>query len=808
MAALELLSDAASRAPIVLIVEDAHWLDRPSSDALAFVGRRVESDPIVLLAAIRDGYEDSPLDSGLPELRLDRLGDRAAAELLGSHIPDLAPAVRERVLNEAAGNPLALLELPLALGSRGREGEMVLPINLPLTTRLEQAFASRAAELPSVTRGVLLVAALDDGDVLAEILSAAEIVSGVAQTVDALVPAIEAQLVEVDGHTLRFRHPLVRSAISQASSVAERHAAHAALAEVLGHDPDRRVWHRAAAALGTDPEVAAELEQAAVRAQKRGAGVLAVGAFERAAELTDEPARRGALLLRAAGSANELGRSELVMRLLREADSLELAPHDRARWTWLLATYNRQGAGDPSRIHILVETAARMFAERDTDLALELLSLAAFRCYWANPGDEARQEVLLAADRIGSGSSDPRLLLVQAYAAPIERGSVVIDRLVRALPSTDPDAFYSLGMAAHVVGAFDRAETLLGRSIARLREQGRLGLLAQVLIARAWAATQLGQLGAARTAADEGARLAGETGQPVFRAGAQAVAAMVAALHGEQTVVEELTDEAERFAVPVSATAVLTLVQSARGWSALGQGRHAHAYDQLRRLFDPGDPAYHHILRCWALGDLAEAAAHSDRRDEARGVLQELEAMARQTPSPWLHVGILYARPLLAAEGDAEQLFRAALGTDMTRWPQYRARLQLAFGEWLRRRRRTAESRAPLRAARDAFDALGFGPWGERARQELRASGESSRRRTPDMLDELTAQELQIVQMAAAGLSNREIGQRLYLSHRTVETHLYRVFPKLGVTSRAQLPGVLVTEAGESASAAADDGSQ
>ncbi|HEY2200462.1 MAG TPA: AAA family ATPase, partial [Solirubrobacteraceae bacterium] len=418
MAALELLSDAASRAPIVLIVEDAHWLDRPSSDALAFVGRRVESDPIVLLAAIRDGYEDSPLDSGLPELRLDRLGDRAAAELLGSHIPDLAPAVRERVLNEAAGNPLALLELPLALGSRGREGEMVLPINLPLTTRLEQAFASRAAELPSVTRGVLLVAALDDGDVLAEILSAAEIVSGVAQTVDALVPAIEAQLVEVDGHTLRFRHPLVRSAISQASSVAERHAAHAALAEVLGHDPDRRVWHRAAAALGTDPEVAAELEQAAVRAQKRGAGVLAVGAFERAAELTDEPARRGALLLRAAGSANELGRSELVMRLLREADSLELAPHDRARWTWLLATYNRQGAGDPSRIHILVETAARMFAERDTDLALELLSLAAFRCYWANPGDEARQEVLLAADRIGSGSSDQRLLLVQAYAAP------------------------------------------------------------------------------------------------------------------------------------------------------------------------------------------------------------------------------------------------------------------------------------------------------------------------------------------------------------------------------------------------------
>jgi DNA-binding CsgD family transcriptional regulator len=196
-------------------------------------------------------------------------------------------------------------------------------------------------------------------------------------------------------------------------------------------------------------------------------------------------------------------------------------------------------------------------------------------------------------------------------------------------------------------------------------------------------------------------------------------------------------------------------------------------------------------MRCWALGDLAEAAAHSDHRDEGRAVLGELEPVARQTRFPLLRVGLLYARPLLADEGDAEPLFRAALGTDMARWPLYRARLQLAFGEWLRRQRRTAESRAPLRAARDAFDALGVVPWGERARQELRASGESSRRRTPDRLDELTPQELQIAQMAAAGLSNREIGQRLYLSHKTVETHLYHVFPKLGVTSRVHLPDVL-----------------
>jgi DNA-binding CsgD family transcriptional regulator len=790
MAALELLSDAAARAPIMLVVEDAHWLDRPSSDALAFVGRRVGSDPIILLATIREGYDSALLDAGLAELQLDPLADRPARELLDAHFPDLVPAVRERLLDEAAGNPLALLELPLALGSRGREGA-VLPVNLPLTTRLEQAFASRAAELPSATRTLLRVAAVDDGDVLAEVLCAAEIVHGVSLTVEALVPAIEAQLVEVDGHTIRFRHPLVRSAIVQAANVAERHAAHTAFAEVLAHDPDRRVWHRAAAALGTNPEVAAELEQAARRAQRRGAIVTAVAAFERAAALTAEPARRGALLLRAAELSVELGRSELVIRLSREADSLELGSHDRARSMWL-GEASRQGvAGDPARVRELVETAERMLTDGDTDLALGLLSAVALRFWSADPGKQARREVLLAADRIGVGSRDPRLVLIQAFAAPIERGSAVIDQLASAASATDPDAFYLLGTAAQAVGAFDQSSPLLATSATRLREQGRLGLLTRVLVGRAGAATRLGDWRVAAAAAAEGARLAGETNQPLWEAAALAVAATAAALRGEQTAVEDLTAEAERIALPAGATIVLAVVQFAQGWLALGNGRHADAYDHLRRLFDPGDPAYHHMMRCWALGDLAEAAAHSDHQDEARAVMRELEPLARQTPSPGLHLALLYARPLLADSQDAEPLFRAALATEMTRWPLYRARLQLAFGEWLRRQRRTADSRAPLRTARDAFDALGVGPWAERARQELRASGESSRRRTLDTLDDLTPQELQIAQMAAGGLSNREIGQRLYLSHKTVETHLYHVFPKLGVTSRAQLPDAL-----------------
>jgi DNA-binding CsgD family transcriptional regulator/tetratricopeptide (TPR) repeat protein len=791
LAALELLSEAAARAPVALIVEDAQWLDRPSADALAFVGRRVESDPIVLLAAIREGYESSLLEAGLPEVQLEGLDDRHARELLDAYFPDLPPAVRERLLDEAQGHPLALLELPVALGSSARAGEVVLPTRLPLSAHLEHAFASRAAELPSATRMLLRIAAVDDDGVLAEVMRAAEIACGVGPTVEDLVPAARAQLIEVDGPRVRFRHPLVRSAIYQTASVAERHAAHAALAEVLADEPDRRVWHRAAAAVGMDPAVTSELEETAQHAQRRGDITTAVAAFERAAALTADPVRRGALLLRAGEAASELGRSEMVKRLLREADSFELGPHERARAMWLGDAFREGPAGDSARVHALVETARRMAADGDTDLALNLLSAAAFRCFWANLGEDAAQEVLDAADQIGVASDHPRLLQIQAYAAPIERGAVVIGHLASSIPPADPDVLYLLGTAACLVGEFDQSCSLLGASAARLREQGRLRLLAQVLETRAWSAILIDEFGVAVPAAEEARRLAAETAQPLSQAVALIAQATLAALRGEHGVVVELTAEAERVGLPVRAAGVLALVQYARGLSALGQGRHADAYDQLRRLYEPGDPAHHRLFLCFAIGDLAEAAARSDHRDRARAIMRQLEPVARESSSPWLDVAMLYARALLADDQDAGAVFEDALARDLTSWPLARARLQLSFGEWLRRQRRSLESRGPLRAARDAFEALGVGPWAERARQELRASGESSRRRTPDKLDELTAQELQIVQMAAGGLSNREIGQRLYLSHRTVESHLYRVFPKLGVSSRAQLAGVL-----------------
>jgi ATP/maltotriose-dependent transcriptional regulator MalT len=342
-----------------------------------------------------------------------------------------------------------------------------------------------------------------------------------------------------------------------------------------------------------------------------------------------------------------------------------------------------------------------------------------------------------------------------------------------------------------LVGAFDIAETLSAASVAGLRAQGRLGLLARALGAQAWSAAHLVDLQVAVPVAEEASRLARETSQPFLYGIVRATEATLAALRGEQDRAQALAAEAEQVGLPVGARPVLATVQIARGTAALADGRFAEAYAHLRRMHDPADPCHQIALRCYALAELVDAAVHSGHGDGVRHIVRDMEAVVIHSASPSLHAGLRLAHALLADDADAEPLFEAALTAGLTRWPYVRARAQLAYGEWLRRRRRTAESRPVLRAARDIFDALGTAPWSERARQELRASGEASDSRAPEVIDRLTPQELQIVQMAVDGLTNREIGERLYLSHRTVSSHLHRVFPKLGVTSRAALGAVV-----------------
>jgi len=748
-----------------------------------------------MLVAIRDGYE-SPLDAvGLQELRVDRLDEASAADLLDAHNPDLHAAVRTRLLEEAEGNPLALVELPAALKTDDIAATMH-PAMLPLSARLERAFSARASELPDSARTALLVAAADDQGLLSEVMAATSIVAGTEHADAVLAPAIDAGLVKLEMPYLRFHHPLVRSAIYQSASISERGAAHAALAEVLAHDPDRRAWHLAAAATGPDEEAALELEKAAARAQRRGATATAAAALESAARLSDDPARRGSRLLRAAELAFELGRLDIVLPLFQEAERLELAPLERGRMTWIREMMDPRSLGDVARVRSLIDTADRAREEGDTDLALNLLWLAAARCWWTDPGKEARDSIVAAAERAGSLDSDARLVVILAFSAPLDRGRVVIDHLANAASDSGRDALSSglLGGAATMIGAFDIAARFNAESVAGLRAQGRLNTLVRVLFHHAWSSFNLADWTVATAAAEEVSRLAEETRQPDLAAGAQVVQSMLAAVRGETEVAEGLATEVERTVRSRGTGFMLALAQIARGLTSLSGGLHDEAYGHLIRLFDHADPAYHPFVCGWGMADLAEAAVLSGNREAARALLAEQQPIADQAPSTWLHMAVQYARPLLAEDEDAEPLFKSALGAGMSRWPLYWARLQLAFGMWLRRQRRAGESRVSLRAARDAFDALGALPWGERARQELRAAGEMSRRPSPGALDYLSPQELQVALMAAEGMTNRQIGQQLYLSHRTVSTHLYRIFQKLGITARSQLPNALSTQ--------------
>jgi ATP/maltotriose-dependent transcriptional regulator MalT len=387
------------------------------------------------------------------------------------------------------------------------------------------------------------------------------------------------------------------------------------------------------------------------------------------------------------------------------------------------------------------------------------------------------------------------LTAILALAAPAERATAVLERIERfpLEAGGDPGAILLIGEAASAVGDFDRSEVCVSAAAAGLRAQGQLGLLTRVLTISAFNAFYLGGWQDGCTAADEAARLARETRLPGWAISADLSRATLDAVRGKEESAEAFAAKAEAVLVQAGMTPMLALVQQARGVADLAGGRHADAYGQLRRVFDPTDVAYHPIVRCWLIGELAEAAAHSGQQDDARALVAELERVAAETGFPYLGAALAYARPLLAEDDEAERLFENGLKSDLAAWPFLRARLLLAYGAWLRRRRRVADSRVPLRAAREAFDALGAGPWGERARQELRASGIASRRRIPETRDQLTPQELQIAGLAGEGLSNREIGQQLYISHRTVAYHLRGIFPKLGVTSRSQLHAAVLS---------------
>ncbi len=413
-------------------------------------------------------------------------------------------------------------------------------------------------------------------------------------------------------------------------------------------------------------------------------------------------------------------------------------------------------------------------------------------------------EAIWVLERSAQLTTDPakrgrRQLLAAEHAFGLGRADLV-DRLLTRVAGTSLSRLDQARMAwlreifndgVHAIGDLVRAADFLSRAETKLRQHGRLGLLSQVLNMQVLDNLELGDWDRAVSCAEEAKRLAHETGQPLFDTGSLSLHAMIVALRGDNEQAQSMASEVERAAGSRRLNSLLCCVQLIRGFGLISAGQHTEAYEALCRVFDPADPSFHLADRYHCVMFLAEAAVHAGRVREAREVIAGLEAEAATTPAPTLHRQLSYARPVLADDGEAEDLFTEALRADLIRWPWLRARLELAYGRWLRRQRRVTQARLPLRSAQITFDLIGARSWAEQARSELRAAGERIQAQEPNAQDVLSAQELQIARLAAEGLSNRAIGERLYLSHRTVGTHLYRIFPKLEITSRAQLAGRL-----------------
>jgi DNA-binding CsgD family transcriptional regulator len=779
LATLGLLTETEAKRPLLFLVEDAQWLDGPSSEVLVFVARRLELEPVIVLCAVREGIASLVGESGLAELHLDGLDEASSRALLELTAPNLPSDLEARILDEAAGNPLALIELPVAAASLDGAAS---PDALPLPTRLEQAFAARLSGLDSDTRRLLLLAALEDGE-LPEL----------DRDPAAWAPAVAAVLGTVDHGTFRFRHPLIRSAVVQAATPQERRQAHAAHARAFQNDPDRAVWHRAALAVaGPDEEVAKDLEAAAERARLRGGRDVALAALERAAELSVDRGLRALRLFRAGELAYELGRSTDSARLLRAAQQLGLPPQERALASFHVEVLEPTWSG-AATVRSFAGIAQELAEAGHDDQALQTLSAIALRAHWENLDQETRRDVAQIAEQLAGAPDEPARLATLALFDPVGQGAEILRRVMHMAPLdvADPEGQFNVGQAASAVWADNLALPFLRAASAGYRADGRLGQLAQTLVFEAWAELRQGAARVAITAAAEAVQLAEETRRVAVVAG-QLAEAIAAVEMGTDEPAEQLIGAAEATLLPLGANPLLSLVALARGRQALAHERFAEAYTQLLRIFDPNDAAYQQFVGGWVLADLADAALQGDGdRAVVDGLLREWEAIATATGAPHLDVQLRYANAILADEGNAEPLYESALSAGADGWPFYAARAQLAYGGWLRRQHRMTDSRAPLREAAQSFEALGLLRYADRSRRELRASGEAPRRRAPEAWVQLTPQELQIAQLAAEGLSNREIGERLYLSHRTVGSHLYRLFPKLGVTSRTQLRGAL-----------------
>ncbi|MET7728780.1 ATP-binding protein [Streptomyces mirabilis] len=783
LAVLELLADEANRHPVLLLVDDLQWIDSSSRDVLKFVARRTNDLAIQVIAAARIQYSESYV---LQDIPLESLSRPAAAELLDAGAPDLPAPLRALILERAAGNPLALVELPKAV-----QGVTAQMDDLPLTQRLEDAFSARSDSVSRECRTLLLVLAAEPSAPLNLLLELSSRISGSAVSVDAVQEAVDADLVTLVGYTAEFRHPLMRTAIYTHATLADRLATHRALASVMDDTPERQLAHEAAATIGPDEELAARLERFADVSQARGKAAAAVPALRQAADLVLDAQRRTGILVRAAELSSEINHRISVQMLLNRTDMSGLGRVERAR-LMVVSDSSAFEPGEPQRrIQEMVTAAAGAFDAGAGDVAENLLWRASARCFFQDGEAQVRAQAAAELDRWNPDPNAPHVLAVRAYTEPFRHGADVIARLggIRA-DHQDGRMLHFLGSGAMVIGDISRATQYLALATAAWRSQGRLGLLARSLAA-SWPQVYLGQLERAREESAEGLALAEETGEWIVWLGLKATAGLVAALRGETEQAARMIGELRLHSLFLGMPFVTVMAQQTDGLLALFDGRAMEAYDVLARAFDPVDPHYHSVSRWLLAPDLADAAVAAGTVKQARELLADLPDLTRRLPSEMMVVAHAYTDAVLAPDDTAEERYAAALAALPADWTLSRARLHLHHGRWLRRQRRNVDARHPLRLARTEFDRVGAQPWAEMAREQLRATGESNGRRHANTGEQLSAQEMQIALLASQGLSNREIGQRLFISHRTVGAHLYRIYPRLGITGRGKLAAAL-----------------
>jgi DNA-binding CsgD family transcriptional regulator len=798
LAVLSLLSEVAGERPLICLVDDQQWLDRASAQVLGFVARRLEAESVGLVFTAREPTDDT---AELPELVVEGLREGEARALLDAVLTGpLDERVRDRIVAETRGNPLALLELPRGVTPTGLAGGFGLPGAVAITGRIEENFRRRVDALPAQTRRLLQLAAADPtGDPGLVWRAAGRLAIGT----EAATPAAGAGLVEF-GARVRFRHPLVRSAAYRSASLQDRQDVHRALAEVTDPraDPDRRAWHRAQAAPGPDEEVAGELERSADRAQARG-GLAAAAAFlERAAMLTPEPRCRAQRLLAAARAKRDAGALDAALGLLVAVEAGQLDPLRNAELERLRGqiAYDQRRIGDGAR---LLLSAARRLEPLNPGVARETHLEALGAAMWAADLDRPGgvQEAAEAARAAPPGPEPPRAVdvLLDAFAIRFTQGyaaaAPVLTRALERVLALDVGTaeaggwLWLAGPGAGGMAALEVWDDASWHALARrqpqvARDAGALVHLQFALDFLARAHILAGELTAAARLIEEDRVIAEATGNPPVAY----TAMMLAAWRGQQAQVAELIEATVQEATARGLGRPLNFAAYASAVLCNGLGRHDAARDAAWRAFERDPLGYGPFV----VPELAEAASRTGDVKLVRTALEWLSERTRVTPTDWA-LGIeARVRALLSDRDAADRLYRESIDRlGRTRVRAQLARGHLLYGEWLRRERRRMDARAQLRTAHDMLDAMGIAAFAERARRELAATGETARKRAVETTAELTAQEAQVARMAREGLSNPEIGARLFISPRTVKYHLSKVFTKLAISSRSQLHRVL-----------------